>query len=100
MEAFRVAVRQEDATCRITLAGELDTSTAPILRDALTAVHGRVTVDCEELSFADSTGIAELLTLARRVESIELKRPSAQLRRSLEILDLTATLGLEERATR
>ena len=99
MEAFTVAVRQSDSACQVTLAGELDAATAPILRDALTTVHGRVSIDCEQLSFADSSGIAEFLTLARRVESIGLEKPSNQLRRSLEILDLTVVLGVDERAT-
>jgi anti-anti-sigma factor len=99
VEAFRVAVRQSDEACRVTLAGELDTATAPMLRDALMTVHGHVTIDCEQLSFADSSGIAELLTLARRVESIGIEKPSKQLRRSLEILDLAVVLGLDEQAT-
>ena len=99
MEAFRVAVRQSDEACRVTLAGELDAATVPSLRDALTAVHGHVTIDCEQLSFADSSGIAELLILARRVESVGLEKPSNQLRRSLEILDLSVVLGLDRRTT-
>jgi anti-anti-sigma factor len=99
MEAFTVTVEQSDEACRLTLAGELDAATAPILHDALTAVHGHVRIDCEQLSFADSSGIAELLVLARQVDSVGLEKPSHQLRRSLEILDLTAVLGLEEPAT-
>jgi anti-anti-sigma factor len=100
MEAFRAAVTQSEEACRVTVAGELDVSTAPILREVLSDVHGDVTIDCDQLAFADSSGIAELLALAYRVDSICLEHPSTQLRRSLEILDLTEILGLEQRSQR
>jgi anti-anti-sigma factor len=96
VEAFRAAVTQSDGACQVTVAGELDPSTAPSLRLALSDVHGHVTIDCEELAFADSSGIAELLTLAHRVESIHLVNPSTQLRRVLEVLDVTTLLGVDQ----
>ena len=60
------------AETRHTVGGEIDLSTAPLLRSDLTrlisANDGDVFVDCAQLTFIDSTGVAVLLEGGLRVE--------------------------------
>ncbi|WP_328946195.1 STAS domain-containing protein [Streptomyces sp. NBC_00250] len=60
------AVRWSGATAVVTVAGELDRDTQEPLRTALTEAlerrPERIVVDCERLTFCDSTGLNLLLT--------------------------------------
>ena len=61
------------AEIRHTVSGEIDRSTAPLLRSDLTrlisANDGDVFVDCGQLTFIDSTGVAVLLEANQKLEA-------------------------------
>jgi len=58
---FTVEVRAASDALVLALSGELDHDSADVLRDALTeglsAAATRIVVDCEDLTFCDSTGL-------------------------------------------
>jgi anti-sigma B factor antagonist len=82
--------------------GEIDMSTAPLVRECLTAalsdgVHA-VLVDMSAVSFLDSSGIAALVD-AHRVAAagarvLRLRNTSPLITRVLEVTGLTETFGL------
>jgi anti-anti-sigma factor len=78
----------------VVLEGDLDIATAPILRSHLDLLMGHVLIDCREVAFVDSVGLGELMRLASHVESIVLARPRDQLRRVVELMGLSETLGV------
>ena len=61
------------AEIRHTVSGEIDLSTAPLLRSDLarliSANDGDVFVDCAQLTFIDSTGVAVLLEANQKLEA-------------------------------
>jgi stage II sporulation protein AA (anti-sigma F factor antagonist) len=94
-----------DAPVVIRLAGELDMATAPALADALSAVDGEdVVVDCDALSFLDSSGISVLVGAhrdgARTGHHLTLRDVGGTPRRSLEICGLTEILALDDTGSR
>lgn len=96
MDGFTVTVVQFDGVSRVALAGEIDISTCQLLNKELEAARGRVLVDCQGVTFIDSNGIAELILLANRVESLTLFKPSAVLRRVIGALGLSEFLRIED----
>lgn len=91
-----VDVRGEEAV--LTLIGELDFSTAPLLRDIVMALAGapsgapRVIVDLTELQFVDSTGLGLLVeALARLREAggdLRLRSVNGSPKRAVELTGL------------
>jgi anti-sigma B factor antagonist len=85
----------------IRLHGELDVATVRSISEAIEAslVDGpsRLVVDLKEVSFMDSSGIALLVELANRAESVQVCDPSANVRRVFEITGLAEHFGLAER---
>ncbi|MFH9728077.1 STAS domain-containing protein [Streptomyces sp. NPDC017254] len=67
------AVRWSGATAVVTVTGELDRDTQEPLREALSGAlerrPERIVVDCEGLTFCDSTGLNLLLTT--RLDALE-----------------------------
>lgn len=94
MDALQVSVTHLDTGCLVTVAGELDLATVPLLHTRLDDANGAVVIDCRNLTFADSSGIAELLVLANRVVSVALASPSPEIRHLVEILGLIEVLRL------
>ena len=94
MATLDVSVTPLNGSCVVVLEGDLDVSTAPLLRSQLDRVGGHVLIDCRELNFVDSVGLGELMRLANQAESIVLARPRDQLRRVVELMGLAETLGL------
>jgi anti-anti-sigma factor len=82
----------------ITLRGELDLSNAPALHASLGSLSGPAVVDLSEVTYVDSTALYELALLRRRVESVVLIVPSAQIRRTLDIVGFTKTFRVVERS--
>jgi anti-anti-sigma factor len=87
-----VTILKDGKHCRVVITGELDISTSPSLHERLAEAHGDVVIDCSELSFADSSGIAEFIQLLQRVTSVSLEKPSPSFRRTLEVLGLNDVL--------
>jgi anti-sigma B factor antagonist len=77
----------------LALAGELDSSNADLLSDAvrqLVAVGpGRLVFDLRALRFMDSAGIAVLINTAAIVAVVEVRNPSRILQRVIEATGLT-----------
>jgi anti-anti-sigma factor len=81
------------------LAGELDSSNADTLGEAVAAVIAnrpdRLVFDLARLRFMDSAGIAVLIGAAGKVDVVELRSPSAILRRVIEATGLTTVFQVE-----
>jgi anti-sigma B factor antagonist len=82
----------------VELIGEIDISNAERLSATLDRlIDGETTplvVDLAKLEFMDSSGIAMLLKVAARVDSIEIRNPSNVVRRIIECTGLTDVLHL------
>ncbi len=65
-----ISVSGTDSNVLVTAGGEIDSSTAPVLRDQLTSVldHSprEITVDMEAVTFLDSAGLCVLAAAHRR----------------------------------
>jgi anti-anti-sigma factor len=85
---------QHDARTRVTLAGDLDGATAPILRSCIAGIDGNVEVDCSGLDFVGVPGVAALVDARARWErtgaSFELVAPSPMLERLLLIVGISS----------
>jgi anti-sigma B factor antagonist len=90
---LRVEARHEGAEATITVAGELDHSTAERLvaciLEALDTKPRSVTVDAQAVTFTDSSGLSALLR-ARGMAFVDqvafrLRDPSPRLRRLVEV---------------
>jgi len=80
------------------LGGEIDMASVGNLRVTIDAIRQRrapttVIFDLEELRFMDSSGLALLLRIASQVP-VEVRNPSAVVRRVIELSGLTATLPM------
>jgi anti-anti-sigma factor len=92
-ELLRVDATYDGAEATITVAGELDVSTAgrfvACVRDALETHRRLITVDARALEFSDSSGLAALLRargLAHDVGvAFRISSPSPKLRRLVEV---------------
>ena len=96
MATLQVSVTPLDGSCFVVLVGELDISTAPILRSHLDFVRSHVLIDCQQLTFVDSVGLGEFMRIANRVESLALARAPEQLRRVIALMGLSENLGLSQ----
>ncbi|MGO9872519.1 MAG: STAS domain-containing protein [Acidimicrobiia bacterium] len=83
----------------IKLSGEIDMSNVDSLRAAIEPVldraPSRVDFDLSELDFMDSSGIALLLRVAAKSETVHLRGPSALVRRMIEATGLSDVLLIE-----
>lgn len=101
MNLLEVSSDQRGETLVITVAGELDVSTAPILQRELEraaeASPTSLRLDLSALRFMDSTGLQLVLSTATRAQeagrSLELVRSSESVQRVFQVA------GLEERLT-
>ncbi|MFY9631009.1 MAG: STAS domain-containing protein [Candidatus Cybelea sp.] len=86
----------------VTLRGEWDVSTRERLREALAAVGSDrdVVVDLRGASFFDSTALAELIALYKRLlgqgRRLEALVGNSNMRRLLELTSLDGLLGVSE----
>jgi anti-sigma B factor antagonist len=84
----------------LVLRGELDLSSCPSLRATLDGLgpYRVIEVDCRELEFLDSTGIAMLLGLHRRLEReqrrVVLTGLMPRIRRVLQIAGVDDALAI------
>ncbi len=96
LPAARVTVRKEGDVLVLSIAGELDMISAEqvrfVIEDALAGETDRVVVETGELEFMDSSGIALLLSVARKVREVELREPSPIVRRLIQLTGLDQIL--------
>jgi anti-sigma B factor antagonist len=82
----------------VSVSGELDSANAGTLADALTPLFSgspeRIVFELSGLRFMDSAGIAVLINAKHAVATVELRNPSAIVRRVIEATGLTAVFEL------
>src|SRR3954466_7385469 len=80
LAAATASITNEDGRAILILTGELDLSTVNDLQETAAALikqaPERLIVDLTDVTFMDSSGIALLLHLAKRVPRTELRDPS------------------------
>lgn len=104
-ELLETNVKSVGIHALVALAGEVDVSTVGPLYEQLAALHREgvqhVALNMAEVTFVDSTGLSVLVSLHKRMESMEgdliVFSPSAQLRRLLQIAGLDHYLNIRPR---
>jgi anti-sigma B factor antagonist len=83
----------------VSIIGELDIASVEAAQEGLAPLLGhapdRVVFNLEKLDFMDSSGIALLIQTANRFGSVEVRNPTAIVRRALEVTGLAETFGLQ-----
>ncbi|HEV7528230.1 MAG TPA: STAS domain-containing protein [Solirubrobacteraceae bacterium] len=83
----------------VSVSGELDSSNAASLEATvapLAAEHPeRLIFDLSALRFMDSAGIAVLVGVAAKVDSVKLREPSEAVRRVIQLTGLSGVLPVE-----
>jgi anti-sigma B factor antagonist len=81
------------------IGGELDLASVEEVREHIDAAMEQSTpamiIDLGRLTFMDSTGIALLIQVANSVDEIEVRNPSAAVRRVIEVTGLTKRFGMD-----
>jgi anti-anti-sigma factor len=103
---LRVFVSGGAGQARVVLAGELDDATAGHLnhrlREVTAELAGDLSIDLSLLTFIDSTGLAVLVQLHKRVQalgwSLIVVEPTARAYRLLEITGLDQVLTIQPAA--
>ena len=89
---------------RVSLVGEIDAASAPVLQQRLLEVigssAGAVALDMSGVSFVDSTGLRLLITVHRRLDehhrAFVLSAISPQTRRVLDLAGLCSMFGTDD----
>jgi anti-sigma B factor antagonist len=101
---FRVEVRSEDHATVISVSGELDLASSPVLEEELDRVAQSdaelLIVDLRELEFMDSTGLSVLVRAHQRAEEqgrrLGLVNGSQQVQRLLTLTGVADRLMLAD----
>jgi anti-sigma B factor antagonist len=101
-EPFLIFVRVESDRCEIILSGELDLSTAPLLRHRMAEVTGELEtellLDIRALTFIDSTGLSLIVSEHKKLKAqgteLVLVSPSRMARRLFELSGLDSVLSI------
>jgi anti-sigma B factor antagonist len=98
-EAYCAAeVSREDGTAVIRLSGELDMVSVENVRSVIEgALAGRddlLVFEVSGLEFMDSSGIALLISMTRKAAAVEVRNPTAIVRRIIELTGLTDILRM------
>jgi anti-sigma B factor antagonist len=70
---FDISTSHKGTMDIVTVRGEIDLVTAPVLRDALDGLGSRITVDLRAVTFIDSTGLAVLIDKKLRADGGEFR---------------------------
>jgi anti-anti-sigma factor len=94
-----VQSRDADGSPVVRLSGELDITNAYSLRETMETVVAtsprRVVFELGELTFMDSSGIAVMVYVAKKVDTVELRQASNIVRRVVEATGLSTILRLD-----
>jgi anti-anti-sigma factor len=98
---FAITVGRHRGTVHLTVRGELDIATAPLLAAHLTAARedarSSIAIDLEDVTFLDSCGLAVLLGAVRRANregaSVVIVSASSAVWRMLQLCGLETLLG-------
>ena len=96
-EAYCAAeVSREDGTAVVRLSGELDMvsveNVRSVIEGALAGQSERLVFEVSGLEFMDSSGIALLISMTRKAKAVEVRNPTAIVRRIIELTGLTDIL--------
>lgn len=87
-----------DGTVLLTVEGEVDLSSLEPVRSAidaaLAAKPAGLAFELSGVTFMDSSGVALLVGAARQLPELEIRRPSATVRRIIELTGLESTLRM------
>ena len=98
---FQIACEQDSENTRynVTLSGEIDFAAVPAVRDFILALDGDVEVNCEGVSFIDSSGLGLFVRLANQFDTtghhIALRNLSGNCYR---LFEMTGLVGHATRA--
>ncbi|HEX3795886.1 MAG TPA: STAS domain-containing protein [Acidimicrobiales bacterium] len=100
--SLQISISQMEDRCLVVLSGELDVSSAPLLREQLVAITTTVQtgliLDIGLLTFIDSTGLSLLVAEHKKLESqgatLTIFSPTPMARRLFEISGLTGYLTI------
>ena len=98
-----ISVQQHDDCAMIQVGGEVDLATCPQLRAVLVELIDRgshqLTIDLEQVSFLDCTGIGVLVDALRRVQvhdgSLRLVRPRPLVSQVLTLTGMTRVFPID-----
>jgi anti-sigma B factor antagonist len=101
-DPLEIEVQSSDERTLVTLAGELDASTASALYDKLSDLEVQdthnVVLDLAKVTFMDSTGLAVIVTEHKRLQhakgTLTIFSPPSSVRRLFEITGLTTVLDI------
>ncbi|HJR25531.1 MAG TPA: STAS domain-containing protein [Acidimicrobiales bacterium] len=98
--AFGVELGQFDGRLVLRLCGDLDSQSAPELRDLIDelAIDGDTVLDLEELTFIDSSGLGCLFRLQQRVADagglVEAHGACPQVRHAIQMVQLNRVMAV------
>lgn len=100
---FSIFISRDDGDAHVVLIGELDTASAPLLRDKLTQLlaeePANIVLDLASLDFIDSSGLAVIVAAHKACEAQQSKlivlSPKLSAYRIFEITGLTEVLRIE-----
>jgi anti-anti-sigma factor len=105
VSALSLSTRREDGRSVVSLTGELDLATVGVLRDAAlselaTPSCATLVLECDGLTFVDSTGIGCWIELRNRAsddgKSLEFAAVPPSARRTVAIAGLAPLFGLSD----
>ena len=92
-------LRDGSGLLKLSIAGELDLASVESVHETIDQVLSPdplpVVFDLGELTFMDSSGIAMMLQISKRVSTIEVRNVTPIVRRVIEATGLVEVLGLE-----
>jgi len=99
---FAVTTEVDNRTCIVSVQGELDVYTAPLLRERLHEVlaqgASKVVLDLHGMTFIDSTGLGVVIGALKRLRESDgdlvLRAPSRSTRKVLDITGLREILEI------
>jgi anti-sigma B factor antagonist len=103
---FEISSEREAGTGRLTLVGELDLATVPLVQEAvdelLARAVSRLVIDLSGLGFVDSSGLRLFIVLTQRAASegwkLSLTRPQEQAMTVFRVSGLVENLPFAEGA--
>jgi len=100
-DAFRIEIGQRDGATVLSVTGEIDLATAPLLDEQISAVEAgdaeTILVDLDRVSFIDSSGLQVLLSHVfseQNGKRIRLTKGSPQVVRLFEVSGMLDQLPL------
>ena len=95
VDGFVTSVVHTDGVTVVSVSGELDIVTAPRLSELLRLIEGPLVLDCERLTYFDSSGLQVFVEKHRVNGNLTLRNVSAMGRRVLAITGVDEIVNVE-----